>query len=294
MKKKILSALLCVIVLMAIAPTAALADSGPKPSVVVEFEGLGQENCYVTLLSKTESTGPYSAYGVYSDPARYTQSDEDFEIWQKFVSYEDADGFYFLQYFSKLGDDSTYKWTYYPPAAFKILMYFPDSDSFAVSDEIYERYAFDSYFTVDAANLNVNAGGTVGAVKSYDYTWEIISLLARIIITIALELAVALLFGFRAKKQILLIVITNVVTQTVLNVLLNITNYNQGQMMFVINFFLLELLVFAIEAVVYSFALNRYAARPVRKWLPAVYALCANLLSFAAGLGIAYLIPGIF
>lgn len=34
---------------------------------------------------------------------------------------------------------------------FKILLYFPDVDRFAVSSEIYERYAFDSYFTVTVA-----------------------------------------------------------------------------------------------------------------------------------------------
>jgi hypothetical protein len=61
MKKFVRSLLLCIVALKAVVPTIAYADVGPKPSVVVAFRGL-QDNCYVTLLSKTESTGPYSAY----------------------------------------------------------------------------------------------------------------------------------------------------------------------------------------------------------------------------------------
>lgn len=295
MKKKIFSIVLCVFALLVITPTTALADTGPKPSVVIGFEGLKQENCYVTLLSKSDSTGPYSAYDGDSNQARYNENDEDFEIWEKFVSYQDKDGFYFLQYFEKLDESSTFKWGYYPPKEFKILMYFPDSDSFAVSSEIYERYAFDSYFTVDATGLNPSVNGEISAVKSYDYGLEALSFIARIVITIALELAVALLFGFSAKKQIFVIGITNVITQTILNVLLNIINYNQGQLMFVLSYILFELIVFAIEAVIYCFALNRYSVKPaVKKWFIVLYAFVANFLSFFAGLGIAHLIPGIF
>ena len=56
--KKLILITLCLCALLLTTPTAALADVGPKRSVVVEFEGLEQENCYVTLLSKSDSTGP--------------------------------------------------------------------------------------------------------------------------------------------------------------------------------------------------------------------------------------------
>ncbi|MEL7654478.1 MAG: hypothetical protein AAGU75_01070, partial [Bacillota bacterium] len=244
MVKNIISIVLGIVVALCITSTTASADIGPKPSVVIKFEGLRQENCYVTLLSKSDSTGPYSLYDGDSSYAHYNEDDEGFEIWKKFVSYQDKDGFYFLQYFSKPDDCATFKWGYHPPQEFKILMYFPDSDSFLVSDESYERYAFDSYFKVDATDLSSTANnGKISAVKSYEFTWELFSLITRIVITIALELTVALLFGFRAKKQILIIGITNVITQTVLNVLLNIINYSQGQMMFVLHYIWLEFFV---------------------------------------------------
>lgn len=82
------------------------------------------------------------------------------------------------------------------------MIYFPNTDALVVSSDIYERYAFDSYYTVDASQLGLSPsdGMTVSAVRSYDYRTETISLIARIIVTVAFELAIALLFGFRAKK----------------------------------------------------------------------------------------------
>lgn len=88
----------------------------------------------MTLLSKSDSTGPHSVYDGDSNNARYSKKDEDFEIWQKFVSYKDRDGFYFLQYFDKIDDNSVFRLGYYPPKEFKILVYFHDYNSFAVSN----------------------------------------------------------------------------------------------------------------------------------------------------------------
>ena len=59
---------------------------------------------------------------------------------------------------------------------FKILLYFPEQNCFAVSNEIYERYAFDSYYRVDATGLerqSLTTARSISAEKDYDYTWEI-------------------------------------------------------------------------------------------------------------------------
>lgn len=124
---------------------------GPKPSVVIDFKGLEDENYYVTLLSKTDSTGPYSAITKGPGYTMYESGDEDYDVFLKFAGYEDGDGYYFLQYFKNCGDSHRFAWTYYPPVNFKILVYFPDYDAFAVSAEAYERYAFDSYYSVSVS-----------------------------------------------------------------------------------------------------------------------------------------------
>ena len=272
-------------------------EIGPKPSVVINFEGLEGETYYATLLSETSSTGPYSAVGRFQGDIRYGEDDEDYEIWQKFVSYEDEDGYYFLQYFNDCTETSQFKWGYYPPQKFKVLVYFPEFDSFVVS-KVYEKYAFDSYYKIDVSNIELQSFSTfegITALKDYNYTWEIISLIARIIATIAIEILIALLFGYREKNQLRIILITNIVTQTILNILLNTVNYFLGGLIFLLSYILMEVLVFAIEASVYSALLAKYSTNKLTKKRHAVfYALIANVVSFYTGYYIAKFIPGIF
>ena len=95
--------------------------------------------------------------------------------------------------------------------------------------------------------------------------------------------------------QLLIIAAANIVTQSILNILLNLINYSQGSMMFVFRYVLMEVLVVFIEAVVYSSLLYKYSnTKFTKKWLAPLYALSANAISFCIGLFVAYLIPGIF
>lgn len=297
MKKKFVPVLLCFALLFCLLPTPARADIGPKPSVSVALRGLSGERCYATLLSETPSTGPHSAIGTHPGNERLAEGDPSYAVFLKFAAYEDADGYSFLQFFDDCTETQTFTWGYYPPARFKLLLYFPDQDCFAVSSAVYERYAFDSYFTTSLAGISL-APGTVQEgltlQKSYDYRWESISLVARIAATVAVELVIALLFGLRAKKQLLFLTWANLATQVLLNVLLNVINYNQGSFAFVFHYVWMELLVAAIEAVLYVRFLPQKGEPMRAKWMLVLYALVANAASFCAGLWLAYIIPGIF
>ncbi len=296
MKKRIFAFFICIVLLIPVLSISASADIGPKPSVVIDFKGLENQKYYVTLLSKVSSTGPYSAYnGKYE---KHFDSEKDREIWEKFVAYKDADGYYFLQYFADCSGSNRFRWGYYPPSSFKILIYFPESDSFVVSADTYDRYAFDSYYTVDATKLDIKSVTTfnkaMGVKRTYDYTWEVISLLARIVITVAVELALAWCCGYRARKQFRLILITNISTQVILNMLLNIINFKQGYFAFILNYAWMEIVVFVIEGIIYSKYLRRFADDNKKVYGPWKYSFIANAASFAAGMLIAKLIPGIF
>lgn len=288
MLRKVLSLLICLILVLNL-PVTAKADIGPKPSVRITFTGIKGETYYGTLLSERRSTGPATAWDGYEEYRDWKPESEK-SIWEKFIAYEDTDGYYFLQEWWDCSETNQLNWTYYPPTPFKILLYFPETDSFYVSD-IYERYAFDSYFSVD---LSEYATSPITARQSYDYTWEVISLVARIVLTIALELAIALLFGYREKKVLGFLAIVNVITQVVLNVALNIINYRSGSMGFTFAFICMEILVFAIEAITYKAVLHRYSEKEKVNRRGVTYALVANTASFAIGLWLAHLIPGIF
>lgn len=287
MKTRFRKVLLCLVLVVTALSSAAYADIGPKPSVNIEFTYPTGATYYATLLSERDTTGPASAWDGTEKFARYHEGDEDYEIWRAFVEYEDDNGWHFLQEFWNCTETDELKWTYYPPDPFKILLYFPESGEFYASP-VYERYAFDSYYTVDLRELGVKG---VVARPSYGFTWELVSLVARILATIAVELGVALLFGYREKRVLRFFAVVNTVTQVVLNVALNIINFAIGSMGFVFWFVILELAVFITEAVVYSRMLPKRT-----EWVraPVGYAFAANAVSFALGLAIAHWVPGIF
>jgi len=280
--------LLCALLFVTFSVTAC-ADIGPKASVQITFTGIEGETYYGTLLSQTRSTGPSSAWDGKSEYHHYQHGEEGRPIWEKFVSYQDGDGFYFLQEWWDCSETNQLRWTYRPPSVYKILLYFPESDSFLVSP-IYEQYAFDSYYTVDLSDLSE----PLAAERSYDFTWELISLVVRIVLTILLEVAVAWLFGFRKKELIRFIAAANILTQVVLNVALNVVNYHSGSLAYTLCYILFEMIVFVAEAVVFCALFDRFDPKEHKKGKIVCFALAANGLSFALGLWLSHLIPGIF
>ena len=69
-QSQILAILLCLVLVVATFPITANADMGPKASVRIWFENMGDEVCYGTLLSERESTGPASVWDGTEENAR--------------------------------------------------------------------------------------------------------------------------------------------------------------------------------------------------------------------------------
>lgn len=84
---------MCLVIILIAGTAPAYANIDPKPSVVINFEGLEGQSYYVTLLSEVPSTGPHSVLGEHPNNQRYHEEDKDYGVWQKFVSYPDEDGF---------------------------------------------------------------------------------------------------------------------------------------------------------------------------------------------------------
>ena len=312
----------------------ASADTGPKPSVHVTFENMGDDLCYGTLLSKTPSTGPAEAWDGTED-GKYFFNGADETVWRAFVEFKDEDGFYFLQWFWRADEKKTLNWRYYPPQTFKILLYYPDratesgaadnsaggatrdsattaaSGAFCVSD-VLERYAFHSYYFVDMRNVQSETIGTIAkisATQGYDYSAEILGFFVRFIITLGVETLLALAFGLRTKRAFLTVLAANGATQVALNILLNVQlHFNNVYGVFPLYFFA-ELFVFVAEAALYCFILGKRknggvsgsadenggkAAIAYSKKRLILYAFTANLVSFCIGLPLAILLPAVF
>jgi hypothetical protein len=248
----------------------------------------------VTLLAEETSTGPYSWAG--NGEAGDLPEDHP-EIWQRFVDYEDSDGFYFLQYLEECDESGQFIWDYYPPERFKILVYFPETDQFAISQDIFEQYAFDSYFSAELGNLSQANDSDVlyfQAEKEYGTGWTIFAFLVRLLITVAVEVLIALAFGYQYKNQLLLILVVNCLTQLLLNFILLLGGYDTYFVWYALKYFLLEAGVFALEAVVYVKYLPQLAELYSEDGHPVWYALAANAASFVLGYVVSQWFPRVF
>ena len=281
---KRIAAIIACALMLALLPTAALADMGPKPSVRIGIEGLDpDEPCWGTLLSEEASTGPSRAYD--GENARVGEAGED--VWRAFVDYEDPDGYYFLQELWPCSEEGQLWWTYYPPEEFKLLLYFPETGEFVSSGKC-SAYAFTSWFDARLSD------GELALSKSYDYSGAIVNFAVRCALTVALECAAAyFLFRLRTPGRLKAVAAVNVITQLALNLVVNIIAYLAGSFMIAFRFFLLECLVFAAEGALYDMFFRR-AGEPVpvkRCW---ALSLVGNLMSYALGLWLAYAVPGLF
>lgn len=285
-KKKLFSLLACFALALAV-PFAAFADMGPKPSVEVQTKGLSQ-SCWVTLLAQETVIGPWHETEKGTVAA---VEPEEAPVVEAFDAFEDPDGYHFLQWFDRVRDDSPATWNYMAPRHFKILFWFPESGGYAVTETL-DRYAYSAVYRVDFSGFDPAAGGVkaVAAQKNYDYAGELLGLAARFVLTLAVELLIALPFGYLKRQHLRVLLIANLVTQLALNLALNLTCYFSGALAMWLLYPLLELAVFIVEAVVFRLAFKPEAG----KGHPVLYAFAANAASYAFGLWLGNLVPELF
>lgn len=288
MKRKVLAFLLCAALLCAMSVTV-FADMGPKPSVRVTFQNLPEEPVYGTLLSKTSSTGPASAWDGDPEHAYIQPGAEDSSVWQAFVDYQDPDGYYFLQWYWDCAAEPL-EWTYYPPSDFKILLYFPESGTFA-SSQICQRYAFDSYF-----NATLKNGVLTAKVNNQIQLTEVWGLLCRMALTVAVELLIGLLFWPWEKDVFRLLIWVNIFTQLLLNLALNVYANFHGTGLFSLApfYFLLEIAVMVIETWAYNKRMPDAVGGEIPMGKALGYSMVANIASFALGLVLVRQMPWMF
>ena len=278
MKKRILAALLILLLVISLLTATVSADSGPKPGTHIRLTEAG-EKTVLTLLCDLEGWGPNQAVGAQEEPQDWqTQNEAQEEAWYAFRDYEDPDGFYFL---GEVFEDGV-SWGYWPPETFKVAVYYPERDLLWVSEEIYNRYAFRSDYrlVLPAPGENPVSGAVDMVLKKEHSVFEELGGLAfRILVTLAVELALAVLLGFNSRKQLKLIGVTNLVTQVGLNVLLWMWYFYDGPLAALIRLFLAEVVVLIAELVVYLFRLreDESAVRTI------LYTICANGASVLLG-----------
>lgn len=275
--KRIVSILLCALVFFALS-VSAFADCGPKPSLRVTLKGSQGEHFYATVIGK-ESKPMYKEVELTNEDYAQAENDPEAAAYIKFAEYSDGDGFVFFGSVWDSEKTRTIHMGYYPPDVFKVLVWYPDSDLMVSTGE-YNCYAFSSYFTVDLDNIN---GFDIKAAPSYEYIREGIALLLRMALTIAVELLLALAFGYRGKKAMLFLAAINAMTQVLLNIVLSIVTFQSGFTGFIIFYIPMELIVFTFELIIYIFNLGKYDKYSGKTGKIVAYTMTANFLSLLLG-----------
>lgn len=277
--KKLSAVIVCITVLFALTITA-FADCGPKPSLRVKVTGAEEQEYYLTLVT-TGNHVPLAAEVVtegYEDTRWYKEADPEEQLaFRKIVEYCKANGYNFFGRLWERGEQLS--WSYYPPDDFTLLAYFLEADSFAISQEC-SCYAFSSYFTADLSGWQSRA---ITINDSHGYAREAGESALRLLFTIAVELIVALIFGYWEKNTLLFFAVVNAVTQVALNVLLTLVNINYGLLLFLIVYFISELLIAIFEALFYGLMMPKYSKHCPGAVRAVLYAITANIASFVLG-----------
>ena len=262
-----LYAIIMLSLLLALFATPAHADTGPHPSVSVSFTNLPDSVHYATLIAEKESYGPHRAV---SEP-QTNSSYERFLASSAFLEVAAQTGYYYWGHLYKI-EDGGFRWGYYPPERFMILLY--DEASGAVyASGVTERFAFDSIYSV-----TLREDGTLAVEKESQLFKTIYNAAVRLVTTVLMEILVALLFGYRSKKELLIICVTNILTQALLNWYLIVGDTYPNSTIWLYRFLAMELAVFIGEAIVYAKLLKSHS-----KTRAVLYAIAANTVSLFSG-----------
>lgn len=290
MKRRLTAFIMVFLLVCAVAVVPASADSGPRQHATFKLEGL-TEPCYLMLLSKERDWVPLfsgdetkeerraafdNALELSYHTAKGAEEDRAFEALD---AYRDTDDYYFFGYAGYFAQEGSYD-LYQPPVDVKVLLYFPQSDTLTVSEPVHlgnlentvhVRVQGDKITSVSFQAFSLGSDPLSG------FIW-----FNSLLVTLIVELLIALCFRFYRKKQIRTILLTNLLSQPLMTVLVLMINPPVYGSLFSFPYALFEIAVTVAEAAVYLRFLPKYEEkRTIRKWEIILYAVIANLATYA-------------
>lgn len=264
---ELITALCAISLLFLLLASPAHADTGPHPSVTVTVTNLPDSVHYATLLAAAEAYGPYH---TVSAPER-TGGNARFLASSAFLERAAQEGYYYWGHLYEI-KDGRFRWGYYPPERFLILLY-DEADGTVYASAETARYDFDSFYRV-----TILEDGTLGVERESHLFERVYNISVRLVTTLLAEILVALLFGYRTKKELLIIGVTNLLTQALLNWYLIVGETFPDTTIWMFRFLCMELAVFIGEALIYALCLKSHSKKRA-----VLYAVTANTASLFSG-----------
>lgn len=275
-----------------------LADTGPKPQINITIKNSNpHDDLYFGFFSSTNS-GPNLIMDEEAASNEFFSAYLEDPIIQKFYQAGlDNNGYYFMKiYMLETGyfhDTNYLGFSYFAPSNFKLGIFEANSGSLIITNPELTKYTFQADYVLDLQNIDFGALSstetnyiTASSVLTPDpnvINNNIFRLLGRIILTMVIELAIAILFKYRKFIPLLTIAITNLITQIGLNFFVFNAYKTSGDIGYTISLIIAEAIVFSLEALVY-YTLFRFFKRKEKMddiGHPILYALVANAVTLA-------------
>ena len=268
MRRHLLALLVCVLLCLMVLPGTASADSGPKPAVTITVVNAPAGEYYLDLLV----TDP-------GDHANIDPADYDPNLLQGLRDWE-VDGWYpalaggtSVPLFGDLrpGEDGTHRFTYYGlPRAFRIAVSGPDGVQ--ATDEPFTRTVFYTHLTYDWETNSITRATSPAGFYGVQF-------LSTLVPTLLVEGGLLWLFGFRARRDWLVFLAVNLVTQAGLHLWIaaDLVSIGDSALQYLV-LLVAEVPILLVELIAYVFLLKEYSG--LRR---AAYAACANIASYAVG-----------
>ena len=228
--------------------------------------------CYGTLLSKKTVSGSWSSQseiGIYAPD----------EVITAFKEYKDD--YYYLNYLQDVSEGLLY-WPIFPPEEFKLLLYYPDTGKFVISDPL-ERYALTSEFKAVVDN------NSISVTRNYNYFKLTLITAVRILIGVVVSVIVSSLYGKPNRDDMRLFIITNLIFNILLNVFISIYSFKNG-------FSIVEYYMFlwAIYLVFFVIQASIYKHKTISTYEPIACAFLGNVAAYFVGLILVDIAPALY
>ena len=249
MKRRLFAALACILLCLAVLPGTASADAGPKPAVTITVVNAPAGEYYLDLL--------ITAPGDYEniDPADY-----DPDLLQGLRDWE-VDGWYpalaggtSAPLFGDLvpGEDGTHRFTYFGlPETFRVAV--SSHDGAHAAWKPFTRTVFYTHLTYDWETNTITSATSPAGFYGLQF-------LSTLVPTLIIEGILLWLFGFRARRDWLVFLIVNLVTQAGLHLWIatDLVSIGDSALQYLV-LLVAEVPILFLELAVYVFLLKEHS-----------------------------------
>ena len=269
MKRRLFAALACILLCLAVLPGTASADTGPKPAVTITVVNAPAGEYYLDLLITDPEPDHDNIEVEDYDPALVAglRSWEGEGWYPALVTGTRAPLFGELT----AEADGIHRFSYHGlPRTFRIAVSGPGGAQ--ATDEPFTRTVFYTHLTYDwETNTVTSATSRLGFYG--------LQFLSTLIPTLVVEGVLLWLFGFRARRDWLVFLLVNLVTQAGLHLWIGSGAMAAGSHpLYYLLLLVAEVPILLVELAAYVFLLKEHSR--LRR---AAYAACANVASYALG-----------